>query len=73
MSYWVNVDLPTSSYRLHKTICPYCTPRQTLWKGVESLKRDGGWFEFETKDEAKKYMKNIKRKVKWDPCGVCKP
>lgn len=73
MSYWVNVDLPTSSYRLHKVICPYCTPRETSWKGIESIKRDGGWYEFETKNEAKKFKITLQKNVKWDPCTECNP
>ena len=71
MSYWVNVDFPTSSYRLHRVDCRYCTPSETPFKGVKKLKRDGGWLEFSSKVEARNHWKINHANLKWDPCKVC--
>ena len=44
---WLNVDKPTKRCTLHTdNRCTYLQKRETLYKGLESLKRDGGWLSF---------------------------
>lgn len=73
MSYWVNVDFPTRSYKLHRIDCKFSTPTETPLKGVEGLKTDGGWLKFSNKKEARDYWRSHHLNFKWDPCKVCHP
>ena len=73
MSYWVNVDFPTESYKLHRKDCRHCTPTETPLKGFKELKKDGGWLEFSSKKEARVYWKLQHSNLKWDPCRICFP
>jgi hypothetical protein len=73
MSYWVNIDFPFRSYRLHREDCRHCNPTETTWKGIEELKRDGGWLKFSNKKEARDYWKLHHSNFNWEPCKVCHP
>lgn len=51
---WVNVDLPTKSCTIHNNLdCVYVkNKKDTPYKGIDLLKRDGGWISFENSEEA---------------------
>lgn len=54
---WVNVDIPTQKCTLHTN--PSCTyvirKKETPYKGVEQIKRDGGWLAFPTVSAARNH------------------
>ncbi|WP_147535466.1 hypothetical protein [Bacillus marasmi] len=42
---WINIDHPTKRFSLHK-VCIYTDKMsETPYKGVGTLKRDGGWLQ----------------------------
>ena len=52
----MNVDIPTKSF-LHVEGCRFeVNKKATLLKGIEEIKKDGGWFSFPSLSEAKKYF-----------------
>ena len=73
MSYWVNVDFPTRSYKLHRIDCRHCNPTETRLKGVKRLISDGGWLEYSNKKEARDYWRLQHSNLKWNPCKICQP
>ena len=58
---WVNVDKPTKKLTMHTNLsCIYVLKKkETPFKGIEELKRDGGWFSFNNEDEAHIYCTDI--------------
>jgi hypothetical protein len=49
---WINIDIPTKKFTLHKQ-CGYTEKiKETALKGVGSLKKDGGWLQVKSKSEA---------------------
>ncbi|TFB22870.1 hypothetical protein E3U55_06425 [Filobacillus milosensis] len=53
---WVNIDLPTKRYTVHRE-CIYTNKMcETPYKGVGKLKRDGGWIRFRNAEAAKKRL-----------------
>ena len=73
MSYWVNIDKPTTSYKLHRIDCRYCKPVETPNKGLRKIKIDGGWLPFDSKKDAKKYRIFNHSNLHWEPCKICNP
>lgn len=51
---WLNIDIPTKTNTIHFKI----KPPKAKFKGIEEIKRDGGWFEFDGEEEAIKYAKS---------------
>ena len=53
---WVNIDKPTKKCTLHTDCnCQYViNMKETPLKGIESMKRDGGWYSFISITEAKR-------------------
>lgn len=51
---WVNVDITTKKFTLHTTRrCRYVEGmRDTPFKGLGELKRDGGWLSYENRESA---------------------
>lgn len=51
---WVNIDKPTKRYVVHSTSsCQYVNRKaETSYKGINELKRDGGWVAFDSKGNA---------------------
>lgn len=47
---WANIDIPTKSFTIHHDAgCRHVFERgETPLKGLDELKRDGGWIQFET-------------------------
>jgi hypothetical protein len=74
----LNIDFRTNKARLHKDECGYAKRRtETPLKGLESSKRDGGWFSCIS-------PKNVERRLAQENneqggaaklllCNVCKP
>ncbi|AET68686.1 hypothetical protein Desor_3182 [Desulfosporosinus orientis DSM 765] len=54
---WLDVDQPTKKCTLHMNgSCSYLQEkRETLYKGIGDLKRDGGWLSFSDPKLAKSY------------------
>lgn len=56
-NYWLNIDIPTRNWRLHKDNCRRSRGKyKTALKGVGNLRRDGGWLEFKTEQERKDFF-----------------
>ena len=51
---WVNIDKPTKRYVIHASrSCQYVVQKaETNYKGVDTLKRDGGWISFDSRANA---------------------
>jgi len=51
---WINVDKPTKKCTIHTNPdCKYVvSKKETPYKGVNVLKRDGGWVQYHTVAEA---------------------
>ena len=71
--FWLNVDNSTNIWKLHIDSCIYGVPRETPSKGINEMRKDGGWFEFETVHDAHVFFKNTKPDAIWQPCRVCNP
>jgi len=71
MKYWLNVDKPTRFAKLHRETCVFCKPLHQTFKGVNRLSYNGGWFEFNSKEEAYAfYLANLSQ-IMWRPCKKC--
>jgi hypothetical protein len=73
MAYWLNVDRPTQSCRLHSGECGYAIRREaTPLKGVGRLLRDGGWLKFRSPSDAYAYARREFPKAKFRAsCARC--
>jgi hypothetical protein len=71
--FWLNADIPTRIWKLHREDCMYCKPRETHSKGVGVMNGYGGWFSFETVDEAYDFYLSQNERYVWQPCKVCRP
>jgi hypothetical protein len=49
---WVNIDHPTKRFSLHRVCIFNEKMAETPFKGVGTLKRDGGWILLENMDAA---------------------
>jgi hypothetical protein len=56
---WLNVDIPLRSCTYHSDeCCRFVMDKgETALKGIDELKRDGGWMEFGIQLEARKFFK----------------
>ena len=71
MRYWLNIDRPTRFAKLHRESCRFCKPQDQFYKGVNSLKDNGGWFMFNAQEEAYAfYLENFSR-FYWKQCRIC--
>jgi hypothetical protein len=54
---WMNIDIPLKTCTIHSDPnCPYIkNMAETRYKGIDHLKRDGGWLPFEHIREAKEF------------------
>ncbi|PLR92019.1 hypothetical protein [Bacillus sp. T33-2] len=49
---WVNIDKPTKKFTIHHK-CAYTEKMaETPFKGINEMKRDGGWFSEKNEDRA---------------------
>jgi hypothetical protein len=71
--FWLNVDYPTGLIKLHRSSCRHCTPGQGLFKKVNKIGKNGGWFSFSTPADAKRFYEENESEMIWQPCKVCRP
>lgn len=66
--FWVNIDKPTKKCVIHREECPWVdwvkNEARPEFKGIEELKRDGGWFSFDSMGKAENYYE-----TEWEPRG----
>jgi hypothetical protein len=57
---WVNIDIPLKSCTIHAELhCIFVEKKKdTPYKGIELLKRDGGWISFVDSEEANRYCQD---------------
>ncbi len=74
-AYWLNSDMPTLRAVLHVAGCLYVHAKHgTLYKRIEQLKRDGGWWRFATPEEAQSVVRHDLQPngfVSVIPCADC--
>ena len=70
---WVNVDKPTKKLTIHTDpSCEYVlNKRETNCKGIEEMKRDGGWVSFDNLEKAKYYCMGIEAEKGYDTTVCC--
>ena len=71
--FWLNADLPTRIWKLHRDDCLFCRPQESKAKGIGAMKGSGGWFSFETVDKARAFFESQRERYIWQPCKICKP
>ncbi|MEH7249494.1 hypothetical protein V7114_22260 [Neobacillus niacini] len=55
---WINIDVPTKKFTLHHD-CQYTEKiKETPFKGVKTLKRDGGWLQVDSLSAAENLFEN---------------
>lgn len=56
---WLNVDRPTKKCTIHSDEnCIYVVEKgETPYKGLEKMKKDGGWFSFKNIADAERFCK----------------
>ncbi len=60
--YWMNVDHPWNRCTLHRSGCRHeQAKRETSYKGIEYLKRDGGWLSFPSDRDAEDYFRRLRQ------------
>jgi len=65
LRYWLNIDKPTKKCVLHIEGCTYEVEKEaTPLKGIEEIKKHGGWLSFSSRQEALAYFKH-----KWASVG----
>jgi len=56
-TFWMNVDKPGHTCTVHQEKCAMAKSRaETAKKGLGSLKEDGGWLSFESRNAAHEYV-----------------
>jgi len=71
--FWLNIDLPTQTATLHKGDCIHADPKPTEFKGINEMKRDGGWFNFDSVGAAMRFFKTKRLSGEVHSCLFCKP
>jgi len=72
VSYWANIDIPTETFTIHRSDC-YYKPRATQNKGVNKIKRYGGWMSFKDIHTATTVYNDEYSKFTYNLCKFCKP
>jgi hypothetical protein len=70
--YWLNVDVPTQMCTIHTPDCLH-QPKESLFKGVRFLERNGGWMPFVDGPTLKKYWLSLGRGYALHYCKICTP
>jgi len=70
---WVNVDRPTRKLTIHTNPkCEYVlNKRETNCKGIEEMKRDGGWVSFDSLEKAKYYCMGVEAERGYETTTCC--
>jgi hypothetical protein len=72
--FWLNADKITGAWKLHKDSCMFSTPTESKYKGINQMKRKGGWFKQETYQSAYTFFQKEHIKPEyWQPCRSCSP
>lgn len=57
---WINIDIPLKTCTVHSE--PYCIyveqKKESPFKGIETLRRDGGWLKFENMEDVTRFCIN---------------
>jgi hypothetical protein len=51
--YWMNIDVPDITCTIHHCDCGYIPNKETPLKGIQRWKIHGGWYFFNSLEEAK--------------------
>ena len=71
---WLNVNVPLKIVVVHKEECRYCRAGSSLLKGLNKMEKEGGWFSFDTYQDAIKYYRDhFMATMSLKKCKVCKP
>ncbi|AXI10168.1 hypothetical protein CV093_15995 [Oceanobacillus sp. 143] len=54
--FWINIDKPTKTIKIHHTECKYIVKKETKYKGLERELRDGGWFLIDSSEAAQQFF-----------------
>ena len=71
--FWLNVDIKTNMWKLHEESCRFCVSRESISKGLDKMKQDGGWFKFSSVKEAYLFYEKNDPNAVWQTCRVCRP
>ncbi len=72
--FWLNVDKQIGVWKLHRDSCRFCNPNGTALKGVNHMKSNGGWFQFESYQGAYTFFQKDHKNIEyWQPCRTCNP
>ena len=71
--FWLDVDLAMHTATLHTGKCIHIDPMDTDRKGLNEMKIDGGWFNFESVGEVMRFFKVKKMNGEVAACLLCKP
>jgi hypothetical protein len=57
---WLNIDIPSKVCTVHSILqCTYIErKKETPLKGIDSLRRDGGWLRFDNLEEANRFCRD---------------
>ncbi|MBD3182498.1 hypothetical protein GF312_09415 [Candidatus Poribacteria bacterium] len=59
MLFWVNIDKPDRKCTIHRNCAWVDKIKETPFKGIGEIKRDGGWRSFETETDSENYCKDF--------------
>lgn len=71
---WMNIDKRTKSCMLHSDVCRFSRgKRETPFKGIGTIKRDGGWMPFISIEKARTYYEEtwLHQGYKFSLCAFC--
>jgi hypothetical protein len=72
--FWLNVNKQQGAWKLHKESCRFCKPVESSMKGVNYMKTRGGWFQFESFQDAYEFYQTDHKNLEyWQPCKECNP
>ena len=62
------------AWKLHQETCRFCTPKETHWQGLNTMRKYGGWFNFESYQSTHEFYQSDHEKPEyWQPCRECNP
>jgi hypothetical protein len=72
--FWLNIDRRTGVWKLHMESCRFCKPKESINKGLNLMKKDGGWLQVESVEAGfDRFNKEHDFNEYWQPCKECKP
>ena len=71
---WLNIDKGAGVWKLHRDSCRFCKPVESRSKGVNRMKRHGGWFQVMSHQSAYDFFQtDHKYNEYWQLCKACNP